>query len=105
MPHGRKVRPTGRTEKAVAALEERWLRSQKENNPDLIASAVADKFVATQSDGKVIGKNRDAGKCKIVQIQQCRIWRCKGHRFREYGHSDGLREIEGNRFVGQPTRR
>jgi hypothetical protein len=33
---------TGGTEKAVAALEEQWVQSQKTNNPDLIAPHLAD---------------------------------------------------------------
>ena len=36
---------TGETEKAVAALENQWLQSQKTNNPDLLAPLLADKFV------------------------------------------------------------
>src|SRR6266852_7696832 len=46
----------GGTEKAVAALEQQWLQSQKTNNPDLLAPLLADKFVSTNSDGKVAGK-------------------------------------------------
>jgi len=46
----------GGTEKAVAALEQQWLQSQKTNNPDLVAPLLADKFVNTASDGKVTGK-------------------------------------------------
>jgi len=42
---------TSGTEKAVAALEQRWLQSQKTNNPDLVAPLLADKFVSTSSDG------------------------------------------------------
>lgn len=48
--------PERDAEKSVAALEQRWLQSQQQNNPDLIAPYVAEKFVATQSDGKVIDK-------------------------------------------------
>src|SRR5438445_822512 len=44
------------TEKAVAALEQQWLQSQKTNNPDLVAPLLADKFISTGSDGKVSGK-------------------------------------------------
>ena len=44
---------TGATEKAVAALEEQWLQSQRTNNVDLLAPLLADKFVQTGSDGKV----------------------------------------------------
>src|SRR6202158_6148437 len=47
---------TGGTEKAVAALENQWLESQKTNNPDLVAPLLADKFVSTGSDGKVTNK-------------------------------------------------
>ena len=46
----------GDTEKAVANLEQTWLKSQQTNNPDLIARHLADKFVETESDGKVIDK-------------------------------------------------
>jgi ketosteroid isomerase-like protein len=46
----------GATEKAVAALENQWLESQKTNNPDLVAPLLADKFVSTGSDGKVTNK-------------------------------------------------
>src|SRR5690242_5590287 len=44
------------TEQAVAALEQQWLQSQKTNKPDLLAPLLADKFVSTNSDGKVAGK-------------------------------------------------
>lgn len=47
---------TGSTEKAVAALENQWLQSQKTSNPALLAPLLADKFVATGSDGKVTDK-------------------------------------------------
>ena len=47
---------SGGTEKAVADLEQQWLKSQQTNNPDLIAPHLADKIVATQSDGKVYDK-------------------------------------------------
>ncbi len=46
----------GGTEKAVAALEQQWLQSQKTNNPDLLAPLLADKVVVTEADGKVTGK-------------------------------------------------
>jgi len=50
------AKPTGDAEKAVAALEQQWLQSQKTNNPDLVAPLIADKFVGTGPDGKVTGK-------------------------------------------------
>lgn len=45
-------------EKAVAALEEQWLQSQKTNNPDLVAPLLADSLVITSSDGKVSTKTQ-----------------------------------------------
>jgi len=47
---------SGGTEKAVAALEQQWLQSQKTNNPDLVAPLLADKFMMTGNDGKVTGR-------------------------------------------------
>ncbi|MGA2300667.1 MAG: nuclear transport factor 2 family protein [Candidatus Acidiferrum sp.] len=47
---------SGATEKAIAALEEQWLQAMKTNSPDLLAPLLADKFVITDSDGKVTGK-------------------------------------------------
>src|SRR6266849_6974662 len=46
----------GGTEKAVAALEQKWLQGQKTNNPDLVAPLLADKIVVTEADGKVMDK-------------------------------------------------
>lgn len=47
---------SGATEKAVAALENQWLQSQKTNNPDLVAPLLADKFISTGNDGKAANK-------------------------------------------------
>jgi len=44
------------SEKAVAALENQWLESQKTNNPDLVAPLLADKFVSTSAEGKLQSK-------------------------------------------------
>jgi len=46
----------GATEKAVMALENQWLQSQKANNADLVAPLIADKCVYTGPDGKVSDK-------------------------------------------------
>ncbi len=47
---------SGATEKAILALEDQWLQSQKTNNPDLVAPLLADKFVETSGVGKVLNK-------------------------------------------------
>ena len=55
------------TEKAVAALEQQWLQSQKTNNPDLVAPLLSDKFVATASDGKVTSKTESLASAKATK--------------------------------------
>jgi ketosteroid isomerase-like protein len=57
---------TGGAEKAVAALEEQWLQSQKANNPDLVAPLLADKFVETSSDGQVMNKGEALAQAKAT---------------------------------------
>ena len=47
---------SGATEKAVAALEQRWLQAQRTNNADLLPPLLADKIVVTEADGKVYDK-------------------------------------------------
>jgi ketosteroid isomerase-like protein len=58
---------TGGTEKAVAALEEQWLQSQRTNNPDLVAPLLADKFVSTGADGKVMNKAEALANAKATK--------------------------------------
>jgi ketosteroid isomerase-like protein len=55
------------TEKAVAALEEQWLQSQKTNNPDLVVPLLADKFVNTSSEGKVSDKQKSLADAKATK--------------------------------------
>jgi hypothetical protein len=55
------------TEKAVAALEQQWLQSQKTNNPDLVAPILSDKFVNTGSDGKVTNRAESLAGAKATK--------------------------------------
>ncbi|HET7756778.1 MAG TPA: nuclear transport factor 2 family protein, partial [Steroidobacteraceae bacterium] len=43
-------------EQAVAALEHQWLQSQRTNNPELLAPLLAEKFVDTTAEGKVLNR-------------------------------------------------
>jgi ketosteroid isomerase-like protein len=43
---------TGATEKAIAALEEKWAQAERANNYDMAAPLLADKFVMIDPDGK-----------------------------------------------------
>ena len=64
---GSQAQQTSGTEKAVAALEQQWLQSQKTNNPDLVAPLLADKFVSTNSDGKVTDKAASLATAKATK--------------------------------------
>jgi ketosteroid isomerase-like protein len=55
------------TEKAVAALENQWLQSQKTNNVDLLIPLLADKFINTSSEGKVTGKSETVAEYKTTK--------------------------------------
>ena len=55
------------SEKAVAASEQKWLDSQKTNNPDMVAPLLSDKFVNTGSDGKVTSKTESLASAKATK--------------------------------------
>ncbi len=57
----------GDSEKAVAALEQQWLQSQKTNKPDMIAPLLSEKFINTASDGKVSGKAESLASAKATK--------------------------------------
>jgi len=44
------------SEKAVAALEEQWLRAEKLSDPDLLAPLLAERYVSTGTGGEVTNK-------------------------------------------------
>jgi ketosteroid isomerase-like protein len=54
-------------EKAVADLEQQWLKSQRTNNIDLLVPLLADGFTNTSSDGKVTNKAEDIAEAKATK--------------------------------------
>jgi ketosteroid isomerase-like protein len=54
-------------EKAVAALESQWLQAYKTNNPDLVAPLLADKYVDTDPEGKVMNKAQSLADAKATK--------------------------------------
>lgn len=54
----------GATERAIAALEQKWVDASKASNPDMLAPLLAFNFVSTSSDGKVIGKQEMLARVK-----------------------------------------
>jgi uncharacterized protein (TIGR02246 family) len=54
-------------EKAVRDGEMQWLKSQRTNNPSMIASLLADGFVMTDVDGKVTNKAETLERAKATK--------------------------------------
>ena len=63
----------GGTEQAITGLEQKWVDSAKANNPDGIAPLLADNFVNTGSDGKVIGKAETVAHAKTAKWETNQI--------------------------------
>ena len=92
----------GGTEKAVAALEQQWLQSQKTNNPDLVAPLLADKFMNTGSDGKVTGKAETLATAKATKYDRADYDDVKVTVFGDTAIAMGGFEAKGNDASGKP---
>jgi hypothetical protein len=57
------------TEKAIAALAQQWLKSQKTNNPELVGPLLADKFTNTSADGKVTDRTATLANAKATKYE------------------------------------
>jgi ketosteroid isomerase-like protein len=58
----------GGTEKAIVALENQWLQAAKTQNPDLIAANYDDRFVDTDSSGKLVSKAQGLAELKASKL-------------------------------------
>jgi ketosteroid isomerase-like protein len=93
---------TGDTEKAVAALEQQWLQSQKTNNPDLVAPLLADKFVDTGSDGKVMNKAEALAAAKTTNYVSAEYEDVKVTVFGDTAIATGGFRAKGTDAAGKP---
>ena len=92
----------GGTEKAVAALEEQWLKSQKTNNPDLVAPLLADNFVTTSSDGKVASKAEMLAIVKATKYSSAEYSDVKVSVFGDTAIATGIEKLKGTDSSGKP---
>jgi ketosteroid isomerase-like protein len=58
----------GATEKAIVILENQWLQAAKSQNPDLIAANYDERFVDTDSSGKVLSKAQGIAELKATKL-------------------------------------
>jgi uncharacterized protein (TIGR02246 family) len=93
---------TGGTEKAVAALEQQWLQSQKTNNPDLVAPLLADKFIETGSDGKVTDKAESLATAKATKYVSAEYDDVKVTVFGDTAIATGGFKAKGTDATGKP---
>jgi uncharacterized protein (TIGR02246 family) len=93
---------TGGTEKAVAALEQQWLQSQKTNNPDLVAPLLADKIVNTDTDGKVSGKAEMLAAAKATKYDSVEYDDLKVAVFGNTAIATGVFTAKGTNESGKP---
>ena len=93
---------TGESEKAVAALEQQWLESQKTNNPNLVAPLLADKFVETSSDGKVMNKAEALAQAKATKYVSAEYQDVKVTVFGDTAIATGSFKGKGTDASGKP---
>jgi ketosteroid isomerase-like protein len=93
---------TGATEKAVAALEEKWLQSQKTNNTDLVAPLLADKFVNTSIEGKVSNKAETLANAKATKYVSADYEDVKVTVFGDTAIATGAFKATGTDASGKP---
>ena len=90
------------TEKAVAALEQQWLQSQKTNNVDLVAPLLADKFVSTSSDGKVNNRTQELADAKATKYTSMEYEDIKVTVFGDTAIATGGSRSKGTDASGKP---
>ena len=65
------------TEKTVAELEQRWLKSQQTNDVGLVEPLLADKIVDTSSDGKMVDKAGALAMAKAMKYSSAEYYDVK----------------------------
>jgi uncharacterized protein (TIGR02246 family) len=92
----------GATAKAVEALEQQWLQSQKTNNPDLVAPLLAEKFVGTGVDGKVNNKAQELADAKATKYTSIEYEDVKVMVFGNAAVATGASKAKGTDPKGKP---
>jgi ketosteroid isomerase-like protein len=93
---------SGGTEQAIAALEQKWLQSQKTNNPDLIAPHLADKFVNTGNQGKFTDKAETLATAKATKYASAENQDVKVTVFGDAAIATGVYKGKGTDPSGKP---
>jgi ketosteroid isomerase-like protein len=92
----------GGVEKAVAALESQWLKSEQTNNADLAAPLLADRFVSTGDDGKVMNKAEGLADQKATRYTSASYENVKVTVFGDTAIATGGFRAKGTDSSGKP---
>jgi ketosteroid isomerase-like protein len=92
----------GGTEKTIMALENQWLKSQQTNNPDLTAPLLADKYVFTSEDGKVMNKAQSLADAKATKYTSAEYENVQVTVFRDTAIAIGGGKFKGTEASGKP---
>lgn len=90
------------TEKAVAALEQQWLKSQQTNNVTLVAPLLAKGFTNTSSEGKVTDRAQDIAEAKATKYTSVDYTDLKVMVFGDTAIAIGTFRAKGTDASGKP---
>jgi hypothetical protein len=93
---------SGATEKAILALEDQWMQSEKTNNPDLVAPLLADKFVETNYVGKVRNKAEILARERATKYSSAETLDRKVTVFGDTAIATGGLKLQGTDAGGKP---
>jgi ketosteroid isomerase-like protein len=93
----------GGTERTIAALEQKWADAGKASNPDAIAPLLADKFINTDSNGKVTGKAETLASIKASKWEKDEISNVKVTVFGKTAIASGDWVGKGTDANGKPV--
>jgi hypothetical protein len=93
---------TANTEQAVAALEQQWLKAQQTSNPDLLEPLLAERFIETTSDGKLMGKAEALAGTKASKYETAEYADVKVSVFGDTAIATGAFKGKGTDQAGKP---
>lgn len=91
------------TEKAVADLEQQWLKSQQTNDVSLVEPLLADKIVDTEADGKVLDKAGLLASAKATKFSSAEYHDVKVTAFGNTAIATGGFKGKGTDASGKPV--
>lgn len=98
--HARQNAPTA--EKAIAALESQWLKSQQVNNPDLASPLLDARFIYTSETGKLLDKAQYLADAKATRYTSMSYTGVKIEIFGAAGIARGEARYTGTDSSGKP---